>query len=264
MNTIERLIQTIHAEPWKKPELDHPAAIKQSDLEELLGTARGRQWYRTKRWNGAELSERPALLNDRATLPDLPVLQVEKDGRTYWRTFEISPPGTFAGLDRVFVRRAPTLPKAHRPVDLLGLAWLAERQPERIFAPVTGGAGGEAAVLGAALRKGGVRPDIRPAQPPARGAEAILERLRGAKAEVRLSASGDRLVVTASDGRPQAGVVELVNMAERLLIGYLRGAPVPCEVTNHKTPVPAVTIVLGGAAACADCLAATKSEAGAA
>jgi broad specificity phosphatase PhoE len=256
ISTSVRQAITGKPQPWERPSFDMPITLSESELEDYLGEARGSSWYRVKRWGGAELAEGQRK-DDQAALPDGPVVQTSDEvGRREWRTFAVHEAGTYLRLTTMPLRRPPKPAPAHRPVDLLGFASLADRKPELVIAPPSG-----PSMLAPPKRPG---PYIRPPEPPARGAEAILDRLQRAGAEVRLSASGNHLVVMASDGRPRPGVVELVNLTERLLVGYLSGQPAACEVSAHKTSVPAVTAVLGGALACAMCVAATDEKAGAA
>ncbi len=148
-----------------------------------------------------------------------------------------------------FVRK-PKPPAAVRPIDIVGLTGLLDRRPEKILALDTTSerAGFAAAALGA---KAGTAPIVKPPQPAARGPEQILGRLQQAGATVSLAADGEHLVVSAARGVvPKAGVVEVIDRYQRLLAGHLKGEPVMCEIRSHKTPKPAVSIVLGGAAAC--------------
>jgi hypothetical protein len=220
-----------------------PTPIAAGDLIEL-GSWRGSRWFSHPRHG--DLREGPTV-DGFGILPSSLVIEFIDGSDRYWRTFEAFEAGTFETL-AADTPRPPRPAKPHRPIDALSLAWLADRHPERIFA--------------AAPRPGPIGPigrgspiDIRPGEPPARGAEAIIARLARSGTEVRLAADRRHIVVTAPGGRPGPGVVELVNLAERLLVGHLLGgAPVACEVTAHPTPVPAVTVLLGGALACADCL----------
>ncbi len=147
--------------------------------------------------------------------------------------------------------RQPKPPAASRPIDVLALTnGLLDRRPEKIIAVPSSssdGAGFAAAALGT---KTGPVPIIKAPEAKARGPEQIADRLAKAGATVSLAADGEHLVVSAPRGViPKAGVVEVIDRYQRLLIAWLKGEPLACEL-GHKTQKPAVGIVLGGAAAC--------------
>ncbi len=145
--------------------------------------------------------------------------------------------------------RQPRPPAAVRPIDILGLTTLLDRRPERILAIP------EATSDGAGFAASATGPIIKAPEPEARGPEQIADRLAKAGATVRLAADGEHLVVSAARGVvPKAGVVEVIDRYQRLLLGHLAGTPVLCEITAHGgKPPAAVTIVLGGAAWCGSC-----------
>jgi hypothetical protein len=137
MNAIDTVRQAlgVSSKEWRKPSWDMPAAFAESELGDYLGMARGLRWYAVKRF-GSELCERPGLLDQRAILPDLPVIQITNDdGETAWRVFDVSAPGTYERLTNV-APRLPRQPDPLRPVDGLAHLSLLDRRPESIFAPV--------------------------------------------------------------------------------------------------------------------------------
>lgn len=226
---------------WTKPSFDMPMIIGKRDLEPL-GEFRGRQWYRHKT---GELQERPGTLSDRDILPNTVILEIEVDGERRWRAFDVSAPGTFEGLRRTPVR-GPKPPAPHRGIDALAMTHLGQSQPERIVAFDSGSKLASLSPLGSA-------PAVKPAQPPARGAEAVIERLRKAGAGVYLSTDRQHVILTSSGGRPAAGVVELFAAAQPLILAHLLGGPLLCTVNDHRKgdDPTAVTLLVGGAPACA-------------
>lgn len=96
---------------------------------------------------------------------------------------------------------------------------------------------------------------VKPFRPAPRGAAAILDSL--AKRGIRLIATGDgNVAVTAEAGRLDVPTREAINAALPLLRAHVHGTPLRCALPNHvgAEPPEAVTIVLGGAAACAGCV----------
>jgi hypothetical protein len=75
---------------------------------------------------------------------------------------------------------------------------------------------------------------------------AIVEHLERQGVSLRVHA-GKLLVNT--DGRASA-VAEVVDRAGRLLLGWLTDQPVACELAHADDPPEAVTILVGGLAAC--------------
>jgi hypothetical protein len=121
------------------------------------------------------------------------------------------------------------------PVDALGAVRMLAPKQERIFsAPSAGGAalrgGGDAFVEG--------RPAVRGrAIIPALEARGVTLHLRSGRLLVTVFASFD------ADG------LEVVRIAERLLLGFLNGSP-PCELRHEDKPPEAWTVLLGGILAC--------------
>lgn len=229
MNAISALFSGSQPQPWQKPRFEQPSPTKASDLT-LLGTdSRGRDFYRYK---GSELIERYAHVDgDRQVLPDGPIVPV--DGQPgMWRTFDIVAPGSFEAAKAGKVRHIA--PKPHRPVDSLA----------HLFTP----------------RNTAVMRDGDHAVAPPSGPAAMLAALAKDGVQVALSTDGASLAVSTSGGSLAAGgrnvpdVLRLIDRAGALILAHLRGEPLTCTVTKHKTPQPAVSIALGGAPICADCL----------
>ena len=228
---------------WSKPQFDMPHVIGAHELQPI-GELRGRQWFSHKKFG--ELQERPKTLSSRDVLPDTVVAETEIDGERRWRSFDVAAPGTLEGLRRIPVR-SPKDPAPHRGIDALALTHLGQPQPERIVAfdrPANG-------VYGP-LSKAASPPTIKPAQPPARGAEAVIARLHKAGAGLYLSTDGAHVILTVFGGRATAGMVELFEAAQPLLLAHLRGGPLLCVVADHgKGDDPtAVTLLVGGTPAC--------------
>jgi hypothetical protein len=227
--------------PWQKPTFEMPHQMAEADVTDFLGDLRGARWYAHRKLG--ELAERPKMLNDRDVLPDLPIIQVDEDGQTRWRVFDVFQPGTFERLSNTAVR-LPRPTKPQRAFDALALVWLAAPQPEVIVSP-TG-----ARVLGPI----GPKPNsyIKPPQPAARGAEAILRRLASKGVMVALSADGQYLVPSSPGGRPGPGVIELLTTAAPLLLAHLKGGPLLCAVGPHRKgeDPTATTLLVGGCPAC--------------
>lgn len=128
-------------------------------------------------------------------------------------------------------------PASSRPIDALdGIPALARRQPL-----IAGGSSGSVAPI--ALRAHG---SMDPGRGPIRG-RAILELLQSRG--IRLSAVNGRLLVTAPRGHA-GGTREILDAAAPLLLGYVTGHPLPCELRHDGKPPEAVTLAVGGLAIC--------------
>lgn len=187
-----------------------------------LGADRGgtRHWYR---YQDYELAERGQLIDEtRQALPDGYVVEEEPG---LWRGFDVFPVGTFA-MNAAAPVRTPKPPKPDRPVDGLGLASLVNVTSGHYF----------------------------PKGSTIRGPGQIIARLAVAGAKVRLSEDGANLIVECAGGRPRYGVVPLVEAAKPLLVAYLAGKPLTCVARKHAKHVEAVSIAVGGAPICGDCL----------
>jgi hypothetical protein len=211
---------------WTRPTFEMPALTNPASLTPL-GELRGRKWWRHASYG--ELEERPdTLRDDDPALPFSVIVQDDSTGEWRYRTFAIHAPGTFERLSNPTTRRRARPAPPHRPVDsLAGL---------HLIMPMTPG-------------MATIAPGPRSA---VRGPEAILARLAAKGATVSLSVDGSALVVESAGGRPHPGVPELVKESAPLLVGHLRGEPLRCTAGKHKGEAPAaVTVVLGGAVACA-------------
>lgn len=227
---------------WSKPSFDMPHPIGAQELKPI-GESRGRQWFAHKKYG--ELQERPKTLDSREILPDTVIVEIEVDGERRWRAFDVHAPGTFERLTTTPVR-APKAPPPHRGVDALQTTFLGRAQPERIVAF----AGRDSLI--SPLSPVATPPNIKPAQPAARGAEAVIARLLKAGAGLHLSTDRQHVILTASGGTPAPGVVELFTAAQPLIKAHMLGGPLLCVVGDHaKGDDPtAVTLLVGGTPAC--------------
>lgn len=231
---------------WTQPTFEAPQLISAESLSPL-GVYRGRAWF-TCRYGEAETGR---TFTDADVLPDTILTMELVAGERVHVSYRVHEPGTFERLSTA-VHQGPRPKPAHRPVDALGALFLSNRQAEIIVPPTAGPDRG----LPALMPAGADGPHIRPGKPPVRGAEALLARLASKGATVTLSADGTSMVVTSSGGRPRPGVSELVQVAGPLILAYLRDGKAPdCTVSAHKVAQPASTVVLGGALACAACMA---------
>jgi hypothetical protein len=230
--------------PWTAPSFDMPRLMSEAEVSDFLGELRGSRWFRHRTLG--ELCERTKMLGERDVLPDRPMVQVDQDGETHWRVFDVFEPGTFARLSSTPVR-APKLPAPHRGLDALAMTFLGAGQPERIFATAARGD-----VLNP-LSRTGTKPAIKPAEPPARGAQAIIDRLASKGLTVSLSADGQYIVPAARGGRPAAGVVELLTAMAPLILAHLRGGPLLCAVGPHRAgeDPTATSLMVAGCPSCA-------------
>jgi hypothetical protein len=227
---------------WTKPQFSMPMVTAEHELEPI-GEFRGRQWFAHKKYG--ELQERPKLLTDRDALPDTVIVETTVDGERAWRAFDLAAPGTLDGLRRT-PARAPKPPAPHRGIDALEMTYLGQSQPERIVAF----AARESMI--SPLSKTGTAPLVKPSEPPARGAVAVIARLHKAGAVLHLSTDRQHVILTASGGRPTAGMVELFEAAQPLIKAYMLGGPLLCVVADHaKGQDPtATTILVGGCPSC--------------
>lgn len=232
-------------EPWTRPSFTMPMPVSADQLKWLGPDNRGRRWYS---WRGVELVERAGLVDDtKALLPDGPVVEIEP-GR--WQTYEVLAPGSYPGLsNRWPAIRLPKPPPEPAPIDAIATTFLGGPQPERITALRTR----EGAVPNP-LSPLGAKPHVKPAQPPAHGAEVQIARLRRAGADVRLTEDREYVILDVPGSRPGAGVLELFEAAKADIRAYLRGDdPARCVAGphgNHEDPT-AVTRLVGGAPSCA-------------
>lgn len=147
------------------------------------------------------------------------------------------PSGTFAQLAEKAARVSARDSAAHRqaPVDTLaGLPFLAGRS-DRVVAV-----------------------SLVPGRMPGKDRIAdLLTRLASKGIALTVLPSG-KLFVSAEKGRLMTDQAEAIRTAERLIVGRLIGAPVPCELDHGKaTPPVAVTLLAVNIAACAEHAAGT-------
>ena len=234
--------------PWKEPTFEAPYPIDAAELQPL-GEYRGSAWYTHAL---GELEQRRRTYTDRDIIPSGPVTVETIDGDRRYTSFTVRPPGTYAATI-AGTPGGPKPPKPARPVDAIAGAFLADRRPELVVAPPVHEPSG-VAITDAGTPASYYR---RPPEPAVRGAGAILARLDRAGATVRLSADGSALVVASAGGRSGPGIAELVAVSLPLLVPFLRDGRAPaCNVRDHgKERAEAVSLVVGGALACAACLA---------
>jgi hypothetical protein len=158
-------------------------------------------------------------------------------GHSY-RLAEPVPPGTFDAERQKRARRS--LPATMRPLDALDeFAMLAPRQPRII---------GGASVIDDPIRLRGTG-SLVDGRGPIRG-RAILDALQ--RRDVTLSAApGGRLLASAPRGHAAEDVRRLLDVADRLLLGYVTDKPLRCELRHRDTAPEASTVLVGGTVACA-------------
>lgn len=162
-------------------------------------------------------------------------------------------PGTFADLSAKEAARKASLaqkPKP-RPLDALAVHPLLRRQAASLLrtAPVSDNFFIEAL----SERPSGV---VLPAHEQVSGSEAIVAVLRDKGVELRLSADKSAIVPVADSGRQSDSVRGLIEQAAPLLVAYLRGQPLRCQLRHsEKQPPEAESLLVGGAAACSAHLA---------
>jgi hypothetical protein len=223
MNVISSILSR-STKAWERPVWTTPMVTPASALAPLGRDFRGRKWFSHR---GFELVERPKLLDEeRDILPDGIIVPIDDETGRRFRQFDVMAPGSYAAATVVSVRQ-PKPPRAHRPIDALAHLFTRNTAVMR---------GGDHAIA-----------------PPA-GPAAMLAALARDGAQVGLSTDRETLIVSTSGGRLIPGVLELVDRAAPLLLSYLRGEPLSCTATKHKTPEPAISIALGGTPACARCL----------
>lgn len=228
----------MHAFTGRPRSFSMPSPIRESELLEL-GAWRGAHWFHHLKHG--DLREGPTI-DSRGILPAGPVLEVDDGDDRYWRTFEAFDSGTFERLASD-TDRPPRPAPVQRPIPTLRATHLGRRQPERVFA------GKPTAPIGPLGR--GAPMDIKSPQPDVQGAASVIDRLRAKGAEVHKSASGEHLVLTARDGRPAPGVVELFERSMPLIHALvIGGTPLTCAAGVHAEPVEATEILIGGCPAC--------------
>jgi hypothetical protein len=251
MSLAER-IKELRDGALRPPAPTMPITISESELTPL-GTFAGHEFYRHTRWG--QLRERLDRVSGDVELPNLPVIE-ERDGDLFvFRVFDLLDPGTF---ERLTAPRPKAAPVPSRPVDgLHGVAGL-DRRPEVMvnagtgsrLGMLTGGTIGETIEVARQPREGFYKPPT----PAIRGAKAILAYLEKKGASLVLAPDRASFYVTGPKGKLPPLVRDVVNATAPLLLAHLRGEPLSCALP-HTGPAPeAVTLLLGGAPACAACM----------
>lgn len=147
-------------------------------------------------------------------------------GKFYRLGIEV-PLGTWRSTPTIKPEKAPPA-----PVDILAIEKLYQARRETVVGtPAT-----------AALVEG---------KPAVRGPAAIIERL--AAKGITLELHAGRLLVKAPRGRATTDDLTAIRTAERLLVAYLEGTPLRCELPHDGAAPEAETIVALDIAACEDC-----------
>jgi hypothetical protein len=231
---------------WERPRFEQPMLFDGHRMT-LLGTdRRGRYWWSDPKYG--ELVERGVVDATREVLPSLPIARVDGADGDLYMSFEVMAPGSFEAAMAI-VPRKPKPEPDHRPVDVVAATHLGARVPERITAITPPRVSADPNPLSPVATP----PIIKPAEEAPRGAAAIIDRLASKKANVSLAADVEHLVVTCEDGRPAAGVVELVEKSAPLIVAWLQGTPLTCVVSQHAEPVEAVTIAFYDTPWCGSC-----------
>lgn len=159
--------------------------------------------------------------------------------------------------------RRPKAPKPARLVDAITSPLVAAK-PERVIMPSPGRTAPPAMVMKGPITALVPRlaaagaPMIQPAQGPIRGPASIVDVLARRNVHLALSADKQCIVVSASGGNLDLDSRQLIEQAAPLLVAHLKGDPLQCNARPHPGkggPPPAVTLLVGGCPACAECLA---------
>lgn len=148
-------------------------------------------------------------------------------------------------------------PKPHRPVDLVRRLPALRGRPDTVLngperrdskemmrdiTRVTHGVTPAGPTTGAYLA----------ATPAATGPAAIVERLASKGAQLSITPGG-RLLVTTPGGHLSDDLLGVVMRCERLLVGFLTGVAIRCELEHPKGKAPeAVTVLAVDVMACAE------------
>ena len=178
-----------------------------------LGEHRGRTSYVAEQ--RLELEERGELLDPaREVVPDGPAHRVRKDGDVLLQGLQPHLRGTFAS-------RTSTVPKTPKPKTV-------SNRPSNSLdtVQVFTGSGSRASPAVANRRK----------------MQGVLAKLARRGVGVHRSADGSGLVVMGA-----GTYIEAMRAATSVLLPWLRNGVAPsCQVSKHKTPVPAITVATGG------------------
>jgi hypothetical protein len=157
--------------------------------------------------------------------------------------------GSYAGLAaKEAERKAKQERKVKpRPLDALAIHPLLARRADgilRIGTPPRN-------VVAAALSKAPTA-ILLPGREQRRGVQAILDVLQGKGVSLALTDAG---TMYATGARVTTDVRSLIEDSRPLLVAHLRGEPMRCELRHPDERPEAVTLLVGGAAACEQHLA---------
>lgn len=219
-----------------------------------LGTARGQDYV--------EIADREYLLErnamrDRGDVSEregqvfvsIPEIATDDRGKSmavgalYRRALPV-PTGTYAtAIEQAADRKAA---KPSRPADALDLPALAPKLSWIAPQPAVENSD-RTPFIGLAATVPGLKGGLAPGRRAIRG-RAILDRL--AEKGITLRTHAGRLLVGAPNGRLTTDLRDVVDKAERLLIGFVSGHPLSCELPHTGAAPEAWTILVGGLAAC--------------
>lgn len=180
---------------------------------------------------------------------------VTHDGTEYALSPATDSVETFADRSGTFVRRALYLTDESGTVPAGEAVQQATKVPPGTFAQLTDKRA-KAARMDArhdAPRPVRVAPSHRLKE--ATGPAAIIERLARRGVTVALTADGQHLDIRSRGGRLDLPDRDYLEAIAALLWAHLAGEPLTCAIGTHKAPVPAVTLLVGGAPACEECIA---------
>jgi hypothetical protein len=237
-----------------------------ADVEQRLGTIRGRQWIKHR---GIEYSlERHAISDegaDRLLDGQFYVADSLETGELVYHRAKAHPAGSYSAGGRpaspVKMRRS----RPPRRVDALSAiplfaarpeSWSsAVMRPERDPVPLSSDSAfalqDPAASTPSLVRMFDDRPNVvtsrAAAEPEARGATAILDRLRRAGVTVHLTPDSQHVEFHAERGACPPELLPALDRVAPLLVAQLNGLPLRCAYC----PEPAATVLAGGAPCCA-------------
>jgi hypothetical protein len=89
----------------------------------------------------------------------------------------------------------------------------------------------------------------KPAEPPARGGEALYQRCIEAGYSLLLGANDSLAAIKPAGSRAWGD--EAIGVAAPLIVGFMQGKPRSCQLPHDGTPPEAVTLAVGGCLVCA-------------
>jgi hypothetical protein len=249
----------IEREPAPPP----PILITEPRQLHKLGELKDRPWYRI----GGQVTDEFELLASRpipdrgaARLSDGAVyVEGTREGERVRLPTKRWPAGTFANGGKVPAPAPAKLAKPSRAVDELMRYW--PRKPASmtsvgllvrdVDAALDAAAFQPYAEAGKAPREPAITNLFKPAVEAPRGPEQILERLAKRGIEIKPSADGEMYVVAPAGALDHASR-DAIEAARPLLRPFVHGTPARCALPHDGEPPPAVTVLLGGALACAE------------